>query len=173
MRSAPQSFCPSLHGLALTPSFHRVLRGMLRIPEPVGCGIPDHSPLPQACQALFLAATAQRKRFTPSLTKVLQRREQKESAFLSVFQLLWSVRPDSLAGDFHFQPLMCRLAAWYLVVSVMCESRASFMALKTLISHNECAHFSFISRVCCSPAMKSCKCRHSNLHFFDSFRLEC
>lgn len=43
--------------LGLNPSFHQLLCGTLRIPESLGCGVPDHSYLPQACQALFLVST--------------------------------------------------------------------------------------------------------------------
>lgn len=46
--------------LGLNPSFHQLLRGKLRIPESVGCGVSDHSYLPQACQTLFLASTLKR-----------------------------------------------------------------------------------------------------------------
>lgn len=33
------------------PSFHQVLRGMLRVPGPEACVVPDQSYLPQTCQA--------------------------------------------------------------------------------------------------------------------------
>lgn len=41
---------PSLLWL-LNPSFHQVLRGMLRVPGPKACVVPDQSYLPPTCQA--------------------------------------------------------------------------------------------------------------------------
>lgn len=41
---------PSLLWLP-NPSFHQVLRGMLRVPGPEACVVPDQSYLPQTCQA--------------------------------------------------------------------------------------------------------------------------